>query len=209
MIHNFDDSLSKGRLGEEKIIEMFSNTFSSYLCQPDILDCVFANYPRLQRQGVDLILSFPQIKVEIKTREAYWYCKKDILLETDSVVINHITKKQGWIYTTVADLILYLWWTDDQKQTFQDGYILFPKSIHPFLNEWIKQYPKKSAPNKGYDTLSIHVPIEIMIKTKTCSPIQKDYNVFLRKYFQQPIIQAYNYESFEEYLEKNKDLYNL
>lgn len=133
---------------------------------------------------MDLELSFPKIKIEIKTRSFFSYRFADILLETISVLKNNQILKKGWLYTSQADVIIYVW-KSEQKHKFQDGYLLFRKQLTDLAlaQNWDLKYPIRNVENKGYITRNIAVPINDLIKLNLIDPIKKDYNQILQKWF--------------------------
>lgn len=122
------DCLQKGTKWEKKLMEKIGK-----IIQVKSVEAIkYSDYPEIQRQGIDGLISLETVKVETKTRTYQYYKFKDILLETLSVIEAN---KPGWFFTTQANVVAYVWETPTGTNLF-DGYLIF---ITPQLREWFNQ----------------------------------------------------------------------
>lgn len=143
-------SLAFGNHGEElarKKVRRFLTSVINY-CDYDTTDG-----KSKQRNGIDFSVSLTDFTFDVKTRDyTYWY-KKDILIETISVVENNIP---GWIYTSKSDLIFYTWLNRAQTE-IHDAKILIVKPLREFILEYINKTDPKLKTTQTYkDCHSYH-----------------------------------------------------
>lgn len=99
---------------------------------------------KIQRSGVDYTLSAAEQGWEAKTRSNIYYLR-GILLETVSVEHQNIP---GWVYTSEADVIAYVWQTQNKLNLEPVGYLILLKRL--------REHPQfKTMLNMGY-TITAH-----------------------------------------------------
>ncbi len=113
---------------------------------------------KTQLSGIDVICKPHGINLEIKTRyNTTWY-NKDILLETVSKVE---TNKKGWLFTSKADFLAYIW---VNKDPLPIGYIidlvaLRKSRIMKRLNTFKERTAYSRSGSSRWSTLNREVPI--------------------------------------------------
>lgn len=122
--HDFDDKLNEAALWEkriaEKIEKMHLRTYHTRLIPYDNIED-----RKIQRSGIDFTISSESAGWEIKTRSRKYYLD-GILLETVSVVEKNIP---GWLYTSKADIIAYVWLNESKSNLMQKGYFIMLKEL--------------------------------------------------------------------------------
>jgi len=141
--HSFDERLKFGAMGEKMVIDNFITILKPFVTEWIYGKC--KEHTQRQRKGVDFSVDFNPANFEVKTRDYRYYKYSDILLETDSMVEK---RKFGWVYTTTADVILYVW-LDETKTKFIDGYIIIVDKLKKCLNDLIVEYWERTH---GYST---------------------------------------------------------
>jgi len=106
-----------------------------------------------QRRGIDRI--FTEKKTGIVTTVEY---KADTTASrTGNAFVETVSvdtaNKPGWAYTSQANWLLYY--------LPQDGLIYLWEfaTLRRHLPRWVKQYPARAIPNKGYKTHGVLVPL--------------------------------------------------
>lgn len=111
-----------------------------------------------QRMGIDRIIvlaSGQTLNVDEKKRRGEW---KDILLEYISV---DTTDTPGWIEKDLAiDYLAYAFMLSRRVYLFP--WLMLRRAWNEFGAVWIATYSRVEAQNKGYRTISVAVPIEIV-----------------------------------------------
>lgn len=98
VIHNFQESLERGKIGERVFIDMLKKGGIH-----EVKDV--SNDRSYQSKGIDFIVN--GYTVDVKTD--FMAAKTgNIAFETDSVSINGETIKKGWLYTSEAQYYFYL-----------------------------------------------------------------------------------------------------
>lgn len=141
--YSFDERRRFGGIGEKMVIDNFVT-----ILKPFVTEWIYGKYKehtQKQRNGIDFSVNLDPANFEIKTRDYKYYKYNDILLETDSVIEKRVF---GWIYTTKADVILYVW-LDETKTKFIDGYIIIVDKLKKCLNDLIVEYWERTH---GYST---------------------------------------------------------
>lgn len=112
-----------------------------------------------QRGGCDRILilsSGKTLYVDEKYRETVY---PDVLLEYWS---SEEHRRPGWIAKDLAcDYIAYAWMPS--QRCLMLPFHLLRQVWHENRLKWVKAYPIKRAFNKGYTTVSVAVPIEVLL----------------------------------------------
>lgn len=94
--------------------------------------------------------------IEYKIREKYY---GDILLE---IISNNRTNSPGWIERDLScKFFLYAWFPVSKVITFV--YASLRQAWLDNKEEWLIKYKKKWAPNAGYYTISIPIPLDILL----------------------------------------------
>ena len=149
MTYDFDHQRSAGEQGETFLDAFFRER--GHAIRPAA--------PDEQRQGIDRVFTAQDGKV---TRVEY---KTDFLAaKTGNAFIETVSVdthgKMGWALTSQADYLIY----------YLPGkviYVLSFTSLHWALPQWIRNYPAKSAPNRGYATHGVLVPLEELAQYAT------------------------------------------
>ncbi len=122
--HDFDEKLNEAAPWEkriaEKIEKMHLRTYHTRLIPYDNI-----KDRKIQRSGIDFTISSESAGWEIKTRSRKYYLD-GILLETISVVEKNIP---GWLYTSKADIIAYVWLNESKSNLMQKGYFIMLKEL--------------------------------------------------------------------------------
>lgn len=120
-----------------------------------------------QRMGIDrvIILSNGQVlKIDEKKRTEIF---QDILLEYISV---DKTGAPGWIEKDLAiDFLAYAFMPN--KRVYLFPWLLLRRAWRHFKDKWIEMYPKITANNNGYKTISVAVPIEVLVKAVNAASV--------------------------------------
>lgn len=164
---DFDEDVSNAAHWEKRIAEkirtfMFRN-YSVRMIPYDNLKDI-----ERQRNGMDFIIKSEEAGWEIKTRSPDYYLD-GILLETISVVERN---KLGWLYTSKADCIAYVWLNWSFTNLMPIGYFIMIKELRktPWYDSLPGKYPilqpkggSKRKTSKGiiyWNTKFIVPPIE-------------------------------------------------
>lgn len=118
-----------------------------------------------QKQGIDRTLVLSNGKslwTDEKAREPLkgkpWYQPIDVLLEYES---NDRTHAPGWaVKALLADYIAYA--ILQTGHCFLLPVIQLQQAWLRNREEWLKKYKTKRARNRGYDTLSCAVPVDVL-----------------------------------------------
>jgi hypothetical protein len=141
--HDFNSSFAVGRDGEEFLDKLFSIKFT--IEQVDRED---------QRRGIDRYFTG---KSEDAKRLAIEYKTDHRAADTGNAFIETVSvdsaDKEGWAYKSQADYLIYY--------LPEDGliYSIRMSALRRCLDRWAQEYPTRAAPNKGYNTYGILVPL--------------------------------------------------
>lgn len=120
-----------------------------------------------QRLGVDRVVylkSGKTLYIDEKKREKTW---DDILIEYISVDTE---QTPGWIEKPLLiDYLAYAFMPTQKCYLFP--WQLLQRSWKHFKSCWLGKYPTITARNDNYNTLSVAVPIDVLLKTLTTSMI--------------------------------------
>jgi hypothetical protein len=143
--YGFNERLNFGHGGEVMVVENFST-----ILRPLVVEYLFgkcAEHTKKQLNGIDF--SIPYKNFEIKTREFKYYKYKDIVLETVSKIE---TNKLGWFYTSTADVIIYLWLTENRTK-IQDAYLLILEELRKYeielMVDWFDKTVRRTTSTNG------------------------------------------------------------
>lgn len=155
-INNFNDCLKMGVEWEHRI----KPKLMKMLVGKALKNINFSDNPEMQRKGIDIILTQKNPTIDLKVRDYKYYNCRDILMETISVVE---TGTPGWLYTSQADLISYVWQTL-RGTNLIDGYMLLIQEIRPWFkkNKWAFYTPRDAISERDgrtWHTRNVAVPI--------------------------------------------------
>jgi len=185
--HDFNKKLNEAAPWEKRVAEKirtFMMRYNVYMISYDNLEDI-----NRQQAGMDIIVSSEAAGWEIKTRAPKYY-RKGILLETTSVVE---TNKPGWLYTSKADIIAYVWLNEAGTNLMPIGYFIMIKELRK--TRWYDRLPGRYH---VFHTDSERKTPEGMIYWRTefiCPPIEdfpKDtlykFNAILPSNYKQTIL---------------------
>ena len=158
MIHDFKECLERSNnYSNEPWWEgVYKNAFPTMKEMVNIPDDGWA-----QRAGIDRILilnSGKTLYIDEKVRESSY---NDILLEYWSSIESKIP---GWIAKDLAtDFIAYVF--KPTKKCYMLPFQLLRLSWKKNHREWVKNHRIVEAKNKNYTTVSVCVPIEILLES--------------------------------------------
>ena len=143
MVYNFDEQKARGSAGEQFLDRWFAGRY-------DIRPATRSE----QQRGIDRIFTNRQtgrhLAVEYKTD--YKAARTgNAFVETISV---DTAGRAGWAYSSAADYLIY--YSPD------DGliYVLALEVLRRELPRWVREYPHRAAPNEGYATHGVLVPLD-------------------------------------------------
>jgi len=118
---------------EKRVSEKITYFLRNYMLRRLLYDT--SEGKKLQKKGIDFIVESEKSKHEIKIRDNKWYLK-GLLLETMSVVESNIL---GWLYTSEADAIGYVWKNKDETNCMPIGYLILLKELRK--TQWYNKLP--------------------------------------------------------------------
>lgn len=130
---NFDEDMNDAASWEKRVSEKIESFVMKYKMRRIPYDT--SENIELQKKGIDVIVESEPARYEIKTR-AHKYYRKGILLETTSVVERN---KPGWLYTSEADCITYVWKNVANTNVEPIGYFLLLKELRK--TQWYDRLP--------------------------------------------------------------------
>lgn len=143
--YEFDKQLAVGHSGESALDAFFGRW---YIIRPATA--------AQQRAGIDRIWEDRKTKrvmrVEYKTDRRAGRTG-NAFIETASVVVDGVTKKQGWALTSQADVLVY--YIPEPEAI----YLLQLDDVRRALPGWMKQHLVRQIPNSGYYTEGVVVPL--------------------------------------------------
>lgn len=143
MTYSFDERLKAGQSGESVLDDVFKDRFVIVPATRDEqrlgIDRHFTN----RETGVSFTVEYKTDWTASRTENAF--------VETVSV---DSANKPGWAYSSQAYRLIY----------FVPGppeiiYVMLMSIIREHLPRWIKTYPQRRIPNKGYFTHGVLVPL--------------------------------------------------
>jgi len=184
---DFDKDLNEAAPWEKRIAEkirIFMMRYNIDMITYDNLEDI-----KRQKNGLDFFIKSESAGWEIKTRASKYY-RKGILLETTSVVE---TNKLGWLYTSKADVIAYVWLNESLTNLMPIGYFIMIKELRK--TPWYDRLPGRYH---VFHTDSERKTSDGMISWRTefiCPPIEnfpKDtlykFNAILPSNYKQTIL---------------------
>lgn len=165
IVHNFNERLNFSERASDELFwleiykKAFPNMVNAMPCPGDTIS---------QRAGIDrviLLSSGKLITIDEKKREEVW---DDILLEYVSVDTNGTP---GWIEKDlIIDYLAYAFMPN--KTVYLLPWDLLRRAWLFYKPSWMAKYKKVSAQNNGYKTLSLAIPIAVLLNSiKTASII--------------------------------------
>jgi hypothetical protein len=154
--HDFMQSLAKSNAHADAPwwLEVYRLAFPSLLASVSVREDGWA-----QRGGVDRVLTLSSgrtISVDEKVREKDW---PDILLERWS---DEAKQKPGWIQKPLlCDYIAYAFIPSQRCYLFPT--LLLQRAWRLSGRDWITAYGERRAQNRGYVTVSVPVPIPVLL----------------------------------------------
>jgi len=157
VIHDFDEELEYSEKASEESFwfDVYKKAF------PNMVNCMSGwGDTESQRKGIDRVILLANGKTlyvdEKKRRKVY----RDFLLEYISV---DKTGAPGWMEKELnIDYLAYAFMPI--KRCYLLPWPLLRRAWLHFKNDWLNKYPIKPAENKGYKTLSVAVPRNIVIQ---------------------------------------------
>ena len=158
MIHDFKRDLAYSEMSSEESFwhDIYKKAF------PDMVNCMLgAGDTASQRMGIDRVLllsSGATITIDEKKRRNVY---ADFCLEYISV---DRTNAPGWMEKELTiDYLAYAFMP--LKTAYILPWSLLKRSWNRYKNEWIRDYPRIEAQNATYKTISVAVPIHIVLDT--------------------------------------------
>lgn len=130
---DFDKDVEDFTVWEKRLIEKLISYLRNYIAR--LIPYDKPEDVKLQRKGMDIIVNSESMSFEIKIRANKYYLK-GILLETTSVVERN---KPGWLYTSEADCIVYVWLNESNTNLMPIGYFLLLKELRK--TKWYASLP--------------------------------------------------------------------
>lgn len=130
--YSFSERERFGQKGEK----MVADNFATFL-KPLITKYLFGKckeHTAAQLNGIDMSIKYNRF--EIKTRDFKYHKNKDIVLETMS---NMEKNKLGWFYTSNADIVIYMWLSEDRKYVY-DAYLLIMDELRKYEYELVSEW---------------------------------------------------------------------
>lgn len=166
--HDFDKYVAEVEPFVKKLIEKIYPLLTEHnLLKYDIETIPYDTIKNieLQKNGIDILITFENITCETKFRKHDYYDGNDILFETISVMEKY---KPGWMYTCESEILLYCWWNKNKTNFMPRGYILHWEKLNKTI--WFNElpdpnrYPLKTTTsrrgNQKWTTEFFCVPIE-------------------------------------------------
>ena len=153
----WDESLKKGEYWVSRVTiatDRFIQKNNLKPTKPKLIPFITEKDKKTQKNGIDAVVN-TLYNIEVKTRYDLRYYNRDIALETVSVIE---TGKKGWIYTSKADFISYVWATS--KELMPIGYIIDVEAFRKTnIYKKIETYPKIKAYSETWSTRGHTIPI--------------------------------------------------
>lgn len=159
-VRDFREELAFSR--DENIARVLDNTYRKMFL--NLTDIKYVTDIDLQKKGVDKILVFgkKEYYIDEKIRKKGY---GDILLEEYSVYEQRII---GWLGRDhLTDYISYV--VKPAKYLYFLPFLLLQRAWVKNYKLWYTQYGQKFAPNKGYSTSNIPVPVRVLFES-ICRP---------------------------------------
>ncbi len=139
--YDFRTQLARGARGEAALDRLFARWYA-------ITPATAAE----QRQGIDRHFVAPpgrQLTIEYKTD---WTAARTGKAFVETVSVD-TANKPGWAYTSQAEHLVYFIPPDDLV------YVLRFTVLREQLARWVRVYPGRAIPNRGYHTHGLLVPL--------------------------------------------------
>lgn len=166
MIHDFQEQLDYSEKASEESFwrAIYKKAF------PNMVNCMPARgNTASQRQGIDRIIILGNgeiLRIDEKKRRKVW---RDFALEYISV---DKTGAPGWVEKDLAiDYLAYAFMPIETVYLFP--WPILRRAWNHYKNDWKKQYPSIEAQNSHYTTISVCVPIDIVLRAVRCASIIK------------------------------------
>lgn len=139
--HSLEENIHK----VEPFVELLKENIRHFLVKHQIRTVPYdtGENIKLQRNGIDLLVTSERGDWEAKIRSHRYYLDK-ILLETVSVKEKNIP---GWVHTCQADAIAYCWFNPSETNLMRTGYIILVKELREtsLYKELTTRYPEHTT----------------------------------------------------------------
>lgn len=162
--HDFNERLKYSELASEEPFweAVYRKAFANY-----VNSMPSKGNTESQRRGIDRLVHLSNgrtLQVDEKKRENDW---PDILLEYISV---DTTGAPGWIEKDLdIDYLAYAFMPS--KTVYLFPWLLLKRAWDYYGEQWIEEYKRVEARNKGYTTISVAVPIKTLQNAVTTASI--------------------------------------
>ncbi len=148
--YDFDEKLIEAAPWEKRIAEKIRD----FMMKFNIRMIPYDNLEDIQRQkdGMDFTIKSEVAGWEVKTRAPEWYLD-GILLETVSDVKR---KKPGWLYTSKAHCIAYVWLNESKTNLQPIGYFIRIQELRK--TRWCNEAPRRYYNSRHYTTSKRKTP---------------------------------------------------
>jgi hypothetical protein len=138
---------------------------------PGLKEIQFVEDLEMQKLGIDKILHFEngkQVTIDEKKRRVDY---GDILLELWK---NKEMKKPGWLFTCQCDYVSYI--VMPTSKIYLLPTLLLTCVWATNSKYWLEKYEQKYSKNKGYTTVNIAIPTDILLEAIAGQMRQDIYN---------------------------------
>ena len=166
MVHNFKDSYEKAE--NEKNDPFWLSVYEEAF--PNMVSAMAARkYSDAQKAGIDRVILLSNTRSLYIDEKLRFKEYSDILLEYMS---NDRHQTKGWMDKDLAiDYLAYAF--VESKKCYLFDWQMLKRTWKYYRNIWIKEFGTVTAKNKGYNTLSVPVPTELLLsKVSKASIIQ-------------------------------------
>ena len=149
---------------EYSLDERDNEMFDGFYCRifPGLMRVEFVTDIPTQKKGIDKILHFKsgkQVTVdEKKRREDYGDIALELRHEYDSGMVG-----KGWLYKCQCDYIVYA--VMPSKKVYLLPALLLKKAWLTYRREWQQKYREINSPNKGYRSVSLPIPTQVLLES--------------------------------------------
>lgn len=157
IVHDFQESLAKSHAQADAPwwLEVYRKAF------PDLASCVCVRQDGwAQRGGIDRVLTLNSgktLQVDEKVRYKEY---GDIALEYWS---NDKARTPGWVAKDLScDFIAYAF--VNSGRCYLLPFQTLRRAWRENHKEWVRKYERVESPNRGYMTISVGVPIPVLMK---------------------------------------------
>ena len=145
-------------LGKDKE-ELFSSVYKKFF--PKVIDIEYISNLDVQKKGIYVIVTYNKgctTTIDEKLRRKDY---GDILLELVSKRKSDAIDKKGWLFTCQSEYIAY--GIETTGKVYMLPVPLLKRAWITNRISWKNKYGQKIAPNRGYDTVSIHIPTQELL----------------------------------------------